>query len=219
MGIRFEKILNDKEVIDRYKEVNKYEDINKGHAHHDLQHAINVTNMVEKLLRDLNYDEEFIEEAMIASILHDTGCNLGKENHEIRGYEFAKEYIERNNIELKYKDMVLDAIRLHRNGFETDNIMALTLVLSDKLDIKYTRVAEEGTKNEGIKEYLHIKDIEINISNDILKVNFICDDDINKQAIEEYYFTKKVFKAIKNFASKMKLTPVITLNNDNWEFE
>ena len=216
---KFEEIINDKEIIERYKEISKFEKIHKEqYAHHDLQHVINVTNMVEKLLKDLNYDDEFIEEAKIASILHDTGCNLGKDDHEIRSYEFAKDYIERNNIELTNKEMVLGAIKLHRNGFETDNIMALTLIISDKLDIKYTRVAEEGAKLEGIKEYLYIKDIEVNINENILQVNFVCDDKINKKAAEEYYFTKKVFKAINAFAEKMNLTPHILLNNEKWEF-
>lgn len=211
---KFEKIKNDKEIIEIYKKISEYETINKGWAHHDYQHAINVTNMVEKLLTDLGYDKEFIEEAKIAAILHDTGCTEGKQNHEIKGYEFAKQYIEKNKIELKNKEMVLNAIKLHRDGFETDNIIALTLIISDKLDIKHTRVTEEGSKIEGMKEYLHIKDIQVEIKDGTLKVNFVCDDKINKKAAEEYYFTKKVFKAIDRFANRMNLKPYILFNNE-----
>lgn len=216
---KFDKVLNDPDVIEKYNEVSRFEHIDRGHAHHDLQHAKNVTNMVEKLLRDLKYDEEFIEEAKIAAILHDTGCNLGKDDHEIRGYEFAKEYIEKKGIELKNKDLVLDAIRLHRNGFDTDNIIALTLIISDKLDIKYTRVAEEGKRIEGMKEYLHIRDIDVSIKDNILKVNFICDSEFNKEEAEKYYFTPKVFKAINTFADKMHLKPLVQINNELWELQ
>ena len=106
---------------------------------------------------------------------------------------------------------------MHREGFETDNIIALTLIISDKLDIKYTRVTKEGSKIEGMKEYLHIKDIQVEIKGGILKVNFVCDNKINKKATEEFYFTKKVFKAIDTFAKRMNLKPCILLNNKEWQ--
>ena len=214
---RFEKIENDKTIIDIYNKISEFEDLDKGCAHHNLAHVRNVSNLVEDLLRKLNYDENFIEEAKIAAILHDTGAIEGKKKHALRSYEFAKKYIEENNIELKNKDLVLEAIKIHSDGFDSDNIIALTLIISDKLDIKYTRVAKAGYSLKGMKELLYIKDILVDIYNNNLAIQFICEDKINKDELEEFYFIIKVFKSIITFSDKMNLIPKVFFNNEEWE--
>lgn len=213
---KFEKVKNDEEIIRIYEKVSEVEDLNKGWAHHDYNHVCNVAGLVEKLLTELNYEKEFIEEAKIAAILHDIGCLEGKEGHPFRSFEFAKEYLRKNNLNLKYEDLVLEAIRIHSEGFDTDNIIALTLIMSDKLDIKYTRVAKEGYHIPGNRQFQYIKEILIDIHNHILEINFICDDKIDKLELEEFYFTKKVFKAIKAFSAKMGVIPEVLFNSEKW---
>lgn len=212
----FNKITNDKTIINIYNKISKFEDLDKGWAHHNLDHVQNVARLVESLLRQLDYEESFIEEAKIAAILHDTGAIEGKKNHALRSYNFAKKYITENNIILKNKDLVLDAIKIHSDGFDSDNIIALTLILSDKLDIKHTRVAKEGYNIKGMKELQYIKDISVVIHNKNLKIQFICDDNINKSELEEFYFIIKVFKSIISFSRKMNLNPQVLFNNNEW---
>ena len=213
---RFKIIRNDKEIIEIYNKISEYEDNRKGWAHHDLAHVSNVAELVEKLLHNLNYDSDLIEEAKIAAILHDVGCLEGKEGHALRSYEYAKEYFKKKEMELKYKELVLEAIKIHSDGFDTNNIIALALILSDKLDIKYTRVAKEGYNIKGMKELQFIKDILIDIHNNILEINFICDDKIKKKELEEFYFMAKVFKAIESFSIKMNLMPNVLFNYKKW---
>ena len=74
----YNTIINDEEIIKIYNSISEFEDKDNGWAHHDLKHVKNVAYMVEKILKNLNYDENFIEEAKIAAILHDTGCIKGK---------------------------------------------------------------------------------------------------------------------------------------------
>lgn len=212
----FNKIANDKTIINIYNKISEFEDLDKGWAHHDLNHVKNVAKLVESLLRQLDYEESFIEEAKIAAILHDIGAIEGKKNHALRSYNFAKKYITENNIILKNKDLVLDAIKIHSDGFDSDNIIALTLILSDKLDIKHTRVAKEGYNIKGMKELQYIQDIYVVIKNKNLKIQFICDDKINKNELEEFYFIIKVFKAIISFSRKMNLNPQVLFNNNEW---
>ena len=214
---KLSKVINDKQIIDIYNQIYKFEEINKTRAHHDFNHVKNVASLVEKLLNSLGFEKEFIEEAKIAAILHDTGCLQGKDGHADRGYEYAKKYIKDNNIILKYEDMVLDAIKNHRDGFKTDNIITLALLLADKLDIKYTRVAKAGYNVPGMKEMQYINDILVNINNKVLKVEFVCNERINLQDLENYYFMQKVFKSIKAFASKMSLESEVLINGSNWE--
>lgn len=214
---KFNKIKNDEEIIQIYNKISESEDKNKGWAHHNLDHVNNVVELVEKLLKELKYNQNFIEEAKIAAILHDVGCIEGKEDHALRSYEYAKKYLKENNIKLENEKLVLDAIKNHSNGFDTDNIIALTLMLSDKLDIKKSRVAKEGYNIKGMRQLQFIDDILIKINNNILEINFICDEQIDKMELEEFYFTKKVFKAIKSFSDKMQLAANVLFNYNKWE--
>ena len=215
---KFEQIVNDEKIIQQYNKISEFEDLDKGWAHHNLEHVKNVSKLVEVLLKKLNYDEDFIEEAKIAAILHDVGALEGKNNHALRSYEFAKKYFDENNILLKNRELVLDAIKSHSDGFNSDNIMTLTLIISDKLDIKHTRVAKEGYNVKGMRQLQYIKDILVDIDNKNLEIKFICDYKININELEEFYFMIKVFRAIKTFSEKMNLTPKVFLNNCKWEY-
>lgn len=214
--MNFEKIKNDEEIIEIYQRIKELEEKNKGLAYHDYHHVMNVTNAVEQILKKLNYEEEFIEEAKIAAIMHDTGCTLGKENHPLRSYEYAKDYFKRKEIKLKYEELVLEAILNHSNKFETDNKMTLALILADKIDIKRNRITEEGCKVEGNRQYQYIQDITIEIRNHCLEINFVCDEKIDLDELEAYYFTIKVFKAIQSFSNKMNLEPKVLINGAKW---
>ena len=213
----YELIKNDKTIINIYNKIHKYEDEEKGRAYHDFNHVTNVAKLVRELLESLNFDDKFIDEAQVAAILHDTGCIKGKEGHPERSYEYAKEYLEKNNIHLKNESMVLEAIKNHSNGFDTNNIITLTLILADKLDIKKTRISTEGCKVIGNRQYQYIKDISLKIDKNKLEIYFDCDEQINLKEMEEYYFTTKLFKAIKSFSAKMKLQPEVFINNEDWK--
>ncbi len=214
---RFEKVVNDEIIIKTYNKISEFEDLNKGWAYHNIEHVMNVANTIDVLLSKLDYNKNFIEEAKIAAILHDVGAIEGKKGHALRSYKFAEKYFVDKSILLENKDLVLDAIKTHSDGFDSDNIIALSLILSDKLDIKYTRVAKEGYNIRGMKELQYIRDIVIDIDNKELIIRFICDLKINKQDLEEFYFTKKVFDAISSFARKMNLKPSVILNNEEWK--
>ena len=136
----YDKIRNDQYIIDIYNKISVYEDENDVWAYHDLKHVLNVVSMTEKLLTDLNCDKALIEEAKIAALLHDLGCIEGKNNHAHRSYSMAKKYFEKNKINLKNENLILDAIKTHSDGFDTDNKIAVILILCDKLDIKKTRI-------------------------------------------------------------------------------
>lgn len=212
----YEEILKDKEIIARYDKIEKYEDLNKGIAYHNIEHVLNVTTMVEQILTYLKFDNEYIECAKIAAILHDTGADEGKDGHAYRSYLFAKNYLTQKQIFLPYEDEILEAIKIHSDGFETDNMMALAIILADKLDVKSNRITKEGQKVVGNRQYKYINDIEIKIENQKMMINFLADAKIDITELEQYYFTAKIIKAIKSFCLKVKLEPIITINNIKW---
>ena len=212
----FDEICKDEEILNRYLEVERYENKNKGWAYHNFAHVNNVAQMVEKLLRNLNYDEQLIENAKIAAILHDTGANLGKEDHAYRSYLFAKEYLERKQYPIENKEEILEAIKIHSHNFNTNSILALTIILSDKLDVKSNRISEEGRKVVGNRQYQYVKDIEVKIENENLIIQFLMDDQFDLVELEKYYFTKKIFHAITAFSQKVNLKPEVFINQKKW---
>ena len=68
-----------------------------------------------------------------------------------------------------------------------------------------------------MRQLQFIEDILIKINKDVLEINFICNEKINKSELEEFYFTKKVFKAIKSFSGKMQLAPNVLFNYNKWD--
>ena len=214
----YELIVNDKEIIDIYNKIHDLENSDEfGYAYHDFNHVLNVANLVKQILEMLDYDGDYIYSARIAAILHDTGAIQGKDGHALRSYEFAKDYFKKKNITLENIEQVLEAIKIHSDGFDTDNIIALALILADKLDIKYTRVAEAGKNIVGNRQFLNIIDIEITIENNIFIINFITTPEINVDELNNYYFTKKGYKAIESFCNEVNKDYRILMNKQVWK--
>ena len=212
----FEKIINDLTIIERYEKITEFEAKDEAWAFHNMEHIKNVVSLTEHLLKVQGYDEKFIEEAKIAAVLHDTGSLEGKKDHAFRSWQFAKEYFEKNKIELDNKELVLEAIKVHSEGFNCDNIIASALILADKLDIKHTRVAPYGLKVEGMRQLQYIEDISVDFHNNDLKINFQCHENLDVKELENFYFFSKVLKSIGGFSEKMSLKPKIFLNNIEW---
>ena len=213
----FDIVRNDKEIVEMYNKIKEYEDKSLGLAYHDYNHVCNVANVAEKLLKALNCSNKFIDEALVGVMLHDIGCIEGKEGHANRSYEYAKKYLEKNNISLENKDMVLEAIKNHSNGFDTDNIIQIVIILADKIDVKKNRITKFGCNAIGNRQYQYVNDINVNLDNKKFTVCFECDKNIDLKELEEYYFTKKIFMAIKSFAKRINVSADVYVNDKPWE--
>lgn len=213
----FEFILNDEEIIDRYKKIHELEDKSHTWTYHDLEtHVSKVINDMEIIFKLLKYDEEVIEEAKIAALLHDTGCLDGRENHDEKSEAFAIDYFKRKNIKLNNEGMIFDAIRNHSNGFDSDNVMTLAIVLADKLDMRRDRMAKWGYDQVGARQYQYITNIGITKEEDRFIINFTINEGINLKELEEFKYTEKFFKAMKAFCKKVELIPEVLINNERW---
>ena len=209
-------LTSNEDILEIYKQIEENEIKNGGRAFHNYEHVKNVTKIAEKILKDLEFDENTIYKCKIACFLHDIGSIKGKEGHAQRSFEYAKKIFEEKNWIFEDSDNVLEAINIHSSGFETSNIIALAIILADKLDIKKNRISEKGKKVEGNRQYSHIDDIVINIKNRELIINFITDGNIIMPEIDNYYFTAKVFKAIEAFSNKLNLKYLVLMDNKTW---
>ena len=197
----YEEILNDLYINELYDNIEKYENNNESWANHSKKHALNVSIIIEKLLLLSKSNKKTIETAKIAALLHDLGCVNGKDKHEIRGYEIAKEYLSKKEISTYRKKEILNAIKNHRNCLNSDNHILNALVLSDKLDITKDRVLKAGYNIKGMRQLINIDDIKITKNGKILKINFITSKNIDLKELNEFYFMDKVYKSIKNYAN------------------
>lgn len=204
-------------ILKIYMEIENKEIKDGGWAFHNFEHVKNVSKIAEKILTDLNFNEETIYKCKIACLLHDIGALQGKEEHAKRSFEYARKLFENKNWIFEDSESVLDAIKNHSSGFETNNIIALSIILADKLDIKKTRISEIGKTIEGNRQYAHIEDIIINIQDDVLTINFITDGKMIMKEVNNYYFTDKVFKAIEAFSKKLNLKYCILMDNKPWK--
>lgn len=212
----FNKIVTDGYIKNIYDEISLIEVAKNIYCKHSQSHIDNVIKTVEQTLLRLKYNPEIIEDAKIAALLHDIGCINGKENHAENSYQMAKQYLENNNIKLHNQKMVLDAIRNHSDGFETDNIIASTIIFADKIDLTKNRLNKLGRKLPGVRQLNYITDVMVNVSNEMLMVQFVINDNFNQQEFETFYFIPKVFKAVSSFAKKVNLKPVILLGQNEW---
>lgn len=214
---KYLKMYNDIEIRNIYNNIENNFDLNSSWAHHCFSHIESVIDLMEKILRILNIDNTTITKGKIAALLHDVGCTEGKENHAYRSYEFAKDYFKRNNFELEDENLILEAIKNHSSGFETDNILQLALILSDKLDIKFTRPTKLGLEIEGNRQFQYVNDIDVKMDNNVLKFYFTCSDNMNRKELEEYYFMSKIINSVKSFTNKFNLKYDVFINNEKWQ--
>lgn len=172
-----------------------------------------------KVKNNKHYINNSYYKCKIACLLHDTGAIQRKEGHAQRSFEYAKKLFDEKIWIFDDMESVLFAIKNYSSGFETDNIIALSIILADKLDIKKSRISEEEKKSEGNRQYAHIEDISIIIKDGILTIDFITDKNIDMKEVNNYYFTYKVFKAIDAFSKKLNLKYIILMDNKIWNLE
>ncbi len=212
----YSQIAKDNFIQDIYKKISYLEDNQIFYCNHSQFHINNVVKTVNDTSTCLGYSQEIIEDAKIAAVLHDIGCIKGKDNHAERSYEMAKKYLKSNNIKLNNQKMVLDAIKNHSDGFETDNIITLAIIFADKIDLTKNRLNKIGLTMSGVRQMEHIKDVKVRTTGDCLSIQFVVDKKFNKEEFETFYFIPKVFKAVSSFAKKVNLKPVMLLGENEW---
>lgn len=212
----YTQIRNDNYIVSLYNNIEKGNNDEKLWANHSWGHIDSVIRIVEKMLSLLKYDEKTIERAKVAALLHDIGCIKGKNDHAIRSYEMAKQYLESKLIDEESIELIVNAIKNHSDGIETKNIIDATLFFADKLDYTKNRLTEEGHKIEGFKEIQYIDDIDIMLENNTLIVNFIASDLFNKEALEKFYFTPKIFNAVHKMSDYINVKGIVKLNGQDW---
>ena len=132
--------------------------------------------------------------------------------------ELLKKYFADKNINSKYNNDILMSIKYHSNFRYLKTPIVTILRFADKLDTTKERLAYLGYNIKGIRQYQYIEKIDVKI-NDKLIINFLTDSRINKQELEKFYFIKKIFRAIDEFANYIEKPYVVLFNNKTWHLK
>ena len=124
-----------------------------GYTEHGFAHAKRSSNYASYILRSLNYDDRACELAAIAGYMHDIGNVVNRVDHAQSGALMAFQILNRLNMAPAEVALIVAAIGNHDEGTAAAvNPIAAALILSDKGDVRRTRVRDKETVNVDIHD-------------------------------------------------------------------
>lgn len=138
------------EDIEKNKQVHTYiEQGNEilgviGYTEHGFPHAKRSANYASNILKSLGYDERTCELAAIAGYMHDIGNVVNRVAHAQSGALMAFTLLTNMGMDPLEISQVVSAIGNHDEGTAAAvNPIAAALILSDKGDVRRTRVRDK----------------------------------------------------------------------------
>ena len=213
--LKYEDVLNDKEVISLIDSINSDE----YKLNHSKRHIFKVVEYAEDIAKQLNCDDKFINNVKIAALLHDVGMTVQRKNHAEYSYEISKKYLDKKDIDEEEKKEILNAIRKHSNAKDSNDLMQYIIVASDKIDIDKSRMMPKAYLSDINKNLVYINDAKLEITDN--DVNFLLD-------VEDGHFKDiclfledwpKPVTEIKRFAKFLNKTPHFLFNDKEEVFD
>lgn len=143
--VTFEEIWKSEEVNAYIKNGNDNLGV-IGFTEHGLAHAKRSSDVARQILRSLGYDARTCELAAIAGYMHDIGNVVNRSDHAQSGALMAFTILNKLQMDPAEIALVVAAIGNHDEGTAAAvNPIAAALILSDKSDVRRSRVRDKGT--------------------------------------------------------------------------
>lgn len=124
-----------------------------GFTEHGFPHAKRSANYAGNILETLGYDGRTCELARIAGYMHDIGNAVNRYNHAQSGALMAFDILNRLGMPPEEVAQIAAAIGNHdEETAAAVSPIASALILSDKGDVRRTRVRDKGTVNADIHD-------------------------------------------------------------------
>lgn len=124
-----------------------------GFTEHGFPHAKRSANYAYNILRSLGYKERTCELARIAGYMHDIGNVVNRADHAQSGALMAFDILNRLGMPPDEVALIAAAIGNHDEGTAAAvSPVAAALILSDKGDVRRTRVRDKETVNADIHD-------------------------------------------------------------------
>lgn len=177
------------DIIQKNEEINTY--IKKGnenlgaigYTEHGFAHAKRSSNYASYILRSLGYEDRDCELAAIAGYMHDIGNVVNRVAHAQSGALMAFEILNRLGMPPTEVAVIVAAIGNHDEGTAAAvNPIAAALILSDKGDVRRTRVRDKETVNVDIHDRVNYAveraATEVDVENKTATLNITIDTQI-----------------------------------------
>ncbi|MFR8530912.1 MAG: HD domain-containing protein [Anaeromassilibacillus sp.] len=149
--VTFEEIWKSEEVNAYIKNGNDNLGV-IGFTEHGLAHAKRSSDVARQILQSLGYDARTCELAAIAGYMHDIGNVVNRSDHAQSGALMAFTILNKLQMDPAEIALVVAAIGNHDEGTAAAvNPIAAALILSDKSDVRRSRVRDKGT----VAAYIH----------------------------------------------------------------
>lgn len=150
--ITFEEILKSEEIRAYIENGNR--NLGEiGFTEHGLPHGKRTANYAGNILQSLGYDERTCELARIAGYMHDIGNVVNRVGHAHSGALMAFQILNRMGMPPAETALVAAAIGNHDEGTAAAvSPIAAALILSDKGDVRRTRVRDRETVDADIHD-------------------------------------------------------------------
>ena len=143
--VTFEEIWKSEEVNAYIKNGNDNLGV-IGFTEHGLAHAKRSSDVARQILQSLGYDARTCELAAIAGYMHDIGNVVNRSDHAQSGALMAFTILNKLQMDPAEIALVVAAIGNHDEGTAVAvNPIAAALILSDKSDVRRSRVRDKGT--------------------------------------------------------------------------
>lgn len=201
--IKYGDVLTDRSITIDIDRANREERL----LDYGMNHVLSVVRITEYILEKLEYNEEYIEMAKIAALLHDIGKKKGERGHAKRGTEMTEKYLAGKDISEESKKEILATIENHCEPKKILSAMHACVILGDKLDLKKGRMLPGAYKDKNYKNIKYIDDVILEI--------------VKKKGINTMYITYKVAaefnKDIFRYFKRYILIPRMVANYFNME--
>ena len=117
-----------------------------GLTEHGFAHAKRSSNYASNILKSLNYPERTCELAAIAGYMHDIGNVINRSDHAHSGAMMAFQVL--NELHMCPEEIALICAAIGHHDEKTAypvNELAAALILSDKTDVRRTRVRKDAS--------------------------------------------------------------------------
>jgi metal-dependent HD superfamily phosphatase/phosphodiesterase len=140
-----------------------------GFTEHGLAHAKRCSDYARKILSTLNFPRRTCELAAMAGFMHDIGNTVNREDHAHSGAVMAFSILSRLEMPPDEVALICSAIGHHdeKTAYPV-NPLAAALILSDKSDVRRSRVRKTAILSEDIHDRVNyaVEDTNLEIDKD-----------------------------------------------------
>lgn len=187
-----------------------------GFTEHAYAHVTRAAHFAQKLLADLGYPERTCELAWIAGYMHDIGNVINRIDHAQSGAVMAFRILDRLGMPAEEIATICSAIGNHdeHTAFPV-NAVAAALILSDKTDVRRTRVRNRDMNSFDIHDRVNyaVERASTRLSEDHRAIVLTLEIDTAISPVIDYFeiFLERM-RLCRKAAEKLDLTFALVIN-------